>query len=103
MSLEKNNKFKSLSFPTISSSGPNGAIIHYKANKKQIEFKKGDIYLIDSGGQYEFGTTDVTRTLSLDNSDKRIKKIFTRVLKDTSLWQILKLKKEQLVQILIIC
>ena len=79
---KKNNKFKSLSFPTISSSGPNGAIIHYKANKKTNRtLKKGDIYLIDSGGQYEFGTTDVTRTLSLDNSDKRIKKIFTRVLK----------------------
>ena len=36
---------------------------------------------MDSGGQYEFGTTDVTRTLSLDNYNKRIKKIFTRVLK----------------------
>ena len=79
---KKNNKFKSLSFPTISSSGPNGAIIHYKANKKTNRIlKKGDIYLIDSGGQYEFGTTDVTRTLSLGNSNKRIKKIFTRVLK----------------------
>ena len=43
--------------------------------------KKGDIYLVDSGGQYEFGTTDVTRTISLDNSNKRIKDIFTRVLK----------------------
>ena len=79
---KKNNKFKSLSFPTISSSGPNGAIIHYKANKKTNRvLKKGDIYLIDSGGQYEFGTTDVTRTLSLDNLNERIKKIFTRVLK----------------------
>ena len=42
---------------------------------------KGDIYLVDSGGQYEFGTTDVTRTISLNNSSKRIKDIFTRVLK----------------------
>ena len=79
---KKNNKFRSLSFPTISGSGPNGAIIHYKANKKTNRIlKKGDIYLIDSGGQYEFGTTDVTRTLSLDNTNKRIKRIFTRVLK----------------------
>ena len=79
---KKNKNFKSLSFPTISSSGPNGAIIHYKANKKTNRvLKKGDIYLIDSGGQYEFGTTDVTRTLSLGNSNKRIKKIYTRVLK----------------------
>ena len=43
--------------------------------------KKGDIYLVDSGGQYEFGTTDVTRTISLNNKEKRIKNIFTRVLK----------------------
>ena len=43
--------------------------------------KKGDIYLVDSGGQYEFGTTDVTRTISLKNSDKRVKNIFTRVLR----------------------
>ena len=43
--------------------------------------KKGDIYLVDSGGQYRFGTTDVTRTISLKNSNKRIKNIFTRVLK----------------------
>ena len=43
--------------------------------------KTGDIYLVDSGGQYEFGTTDVTRTISLNNTEKRIKKIFTRVLK----------------------
>tara|TARA_B110000116_G_C16630758_1_gene488199 strand:+ start:92 stop:811 length:720 start_codon:yes stop_codon:yes gene_type:complete len=83
LSLEKKNKtFKSLSFPTISGSGPNGAIIHYKANKKSNRtLKKGDLYLVDSGGQYNFGTTDVTRTISLDNKQKRIKNIFTRVLK----------------------
>ncbi len=79
---KKNNKFKFLSFPTISGTGPNGAIIHYKANKKtNRELKKGDIYLVDSGAQYEYGTTDVTRTISLNNSNSRIKDIFTRVLK----------------------
>ena len=79
---KKNSKFKFLSFPTISGSGPNGAIIHYKATKKtDRKLKSGDIYLVDSGGQYEFGTTDVTRTISLNNSNKRIKNIFTRVLK----------------------
>ena len=79
---KKNKKFKFLSFPTISGTGPNGAIIHYKATKKtNRRLKKGDIYLVDSGGQYEFGTTDVTRTISLKNSNKRIKDIFTRVLK----------------------
>ncbi len=79
---KKNDKFKFLSFPTISGSGPNGAIIHYKATKKtDRKFKKGEIYLVDSGGQYEFGTTDVTRTISLQNLNKRIIDIFTRVLK----------------------
>ena len=79
---KKNKRFKFSSFPTISGTGPNGAIIHYKATKKtNRRLKKGDVYLVDSGGQYEFGTTDVTRTISLKNSNKRIKDIFTRVLK----------------------
>ena len=83
LQFRKNNKtFKSLSFPTISGSGPNGAIIHYKANKESNRIlKRGDIYLVDSGGQYKFGTTDVTRTISLNNNQSRIKNIFTRVLK----------------------
>ena len=79
---KQSEKFKFLSFPTISGSGPNGAVIHYNASKKTNRLlKDGDIYLVDSGGQYEFGTTDVTRTISLKNSNKRIKDIFTRVLK----------------------
>ena len=79
---KRNKNFKFLSFPTISGSGPNGAIIHYRASKKSNrKLKKGDIYLVDSGGQYAFGTTDVTRTISLGNNNKRIKNIFTRVLK----------------------
>ena len=83
LKFRKNNKtFQSLSFPTISGSGPNGAIIHYKADKKSNRLlKKGDIYLVDSGGQYNFGTTDVTRTISLENNQPRVKNIFTRVLK----------------------
>ena len=79
---KKNSNFKFSSFPTISGTGPNGAIIHYKATKRTDRvLKKGDIYLVDSGGQYEFGTTDVTRTISLNNQNQRIKNIFTRVLK----------------------
>ena len=79
---KKSQKFKFLSFPTISSTGPNGAIIHYNpTNKTNRILKAGDIYLVDSGGQYEFGTTDVTRTISLKNSNRRAKNIFTRVLK----------------------
>ena len=91
---KKNKKFKFLSFPTISGTGPNGAIIHYKAtHKTDRKLRKGDIYLVDSGGQYEFGTTDVTRTISLKNSNKRIKDIFTRVLKGHIAVSNFKLKK----------
>ena len=79
---KKNKSFRSLSFPTISGSGPNGAIIHYEATYESNRvLKEGDIYLVDSGGQYNFGTTDVTRTISLNNNNQRIKNIFTRVLK----------------------
>ncbi len=77
-----NSKYKFPSFSTISGSGPNSAIIHYKATAKtNRKLKKGDLYLVDSGGQYYFGTTDVTRTLSLDNKSNYIKNIYTRVLK----------------------
>jgi len=79
---KKNKNFKSLSFPTISGTRSNGAIIHYRATKKTNKIlRKGDIYLIDSGGQYNYGTTDVTRTISLNNNNNKIKNIFTRVLK----------------------
>ena len=86
--------FKFLSFPTISGSGPNGAIIHYKASlNSNRQLKKGDIYLVDSGGQYNYGTTDVTRTISLDNNNKKIKDIFTRVLRSHIAVASYKLKK----------
>jgi len=83
LNLRKQNKdFLFSSFPTISGTGPNGAIIHYKATKEtNRRLKNGDIYLVDSGGQYKFGTTDVTRTISLKNSNQKIIEIFTRVLK----------------------
>ena len=92
---KRNKNFKFLSFPTISGAGPNGAIIHYKATRDtDRKLKNGDIYLVDSGGQYEFGTTDVTRTISLKNSNKRIKDIFTRVLKGHIAVANFKLKKK---------
>ena len=96
LKFRKNNKsFRFLSFPTISSSGPNGAIIHYKPTKKSNRIlRKGDIYLVDSGGQYNFGTTDVTRTISLDNKEQKIKNIFTRVLKGHIAVANYKLKKK---------
>jgi len=77
-----NKTYKFPSFNTISGSGPNSAIIHYKASvKSNRTLKKGDLYLVDSGGQYSFGTTDVTRTISLDNNSKSIREIYTRILK----------------------
>ena len=77
-----NSNYKFPSFSTISGSGPNSAIIHYKATiKSNRVLKKGDLYLVDSGGQYHYGTTDVTRTVSLENKSRNIKNIYTRVLK----------------------
>tara|TARA_B100000029_G_scaffold184781_1_gene182346 strand:- start:62 stop:967 length:906 start_codon:yes stop_codon:yes gene_type:complete len=77
-----NASYKFPSFNTISGSGPNSAIIHYKASDKTNRtLKRGELYLVDSGGQYSFGTTDVTRTISLDNKSNYVKEIYTRVLK----------------------
>lgn len=79
---KKNISYKFPSFNTISSAGPNGAIVHYKVNNKtNRSIKKKDIYLCDSGGQYHYGTTDVTRTICFAKQSKRIKNIFTKVLK----------------------
>ena len=79
---KKFKKFKSLSFPTISSCGSNGAVVHYNAKKHTNKrLKDGMLYLIDSGGQYYYGTTDATRTLALNVKNKKIKDIYTRVLK----------------------
>jgi len=70
------------SFDTIAGTGSNGAIIHYRVNKDSNKvIKKSDIFLCDSGGQYNFGTTDVTRTICFSQQKKDIKNVFTRVLK----------------------
>ena len=70
------------SFSTIAGSGPNGAIIHYKSNKQTNRIiNKKDLLLVDSGGQYKWGTTDVTRTITFDKQKNKIKKLYTRVLK----------------------
>mgnify|MGYP000011445258 FL=1 len=81
--LRKRNKaYLFPSFNTISGSGPNSAIIHYKASKiSNRKIKRNDIYLCDSGGQYNYGTTDVTRTICFSKQSLKIKNIFTRVLK----------------------
>ncbi len=70
------------SFDTIAGSGPNGAIIHYKSTPQtNRKINKNDILLIDSGGQYKWGTTDITRTTCLGVVNDKIKSNFTRVLK----------------------
>ena len=79
---KKNKNYVSPSFNTISGSGPNGAIVHYRANgKTNRTIKTKDVYLCDSGGQYHYGTTDVTRTICFSKQSQKIKNIFTKVLK----------------------
>ena len=79
---KKNKKYLYPSFNTIAGTGSNGAIVHYRATKNNSKYiKKSDIFLCDSGGQYKYGTTDVTRTICFSKPKKRIKNIFTRVLK----------------------
>ncbi len=57
---------KDVSFPTIAGTGPNGAIVHYRVTRKtNRRIAPGDLLLIDSGAQYEDGTTDVTRTIAI--------------------------------------
>ena len=78
--LNKNYLYPS--FDTIAGSGKNGAIVHYHAKKESCKIiKKKDIFLCDSGGQYKYGTTDVTRTICFSKPKIRIKNIFTKVLK----------------------
>ena len=82
-SFRKQNKnYLFPSFSTISATGKNGSIIHYRASNKTCRvIKQDDVYLCDSGGQYTYGTTDVTRTISFKKQPKNIKDAFTRVLK----------------------
>ena len=81
--FRKNNKnYLYPSFNTIAGSGSNAAIVHYRSTKKNTKLiNKNDIFLCDSGGQYKYGTTDVTRTLCFSKPKKNIKNIFTKVLK----------------------
>jgi Xaa-Pro aminopeptidase len=70
------------SFDTIAGSGENGAIVHYRAKKVNCRIiNKKDIFLCDSGGQYKYGTTDVTRTICFSEPKAQIKDLFTKVLK----------------------
>ncbi len=75
-------QLKDLSFDSISGAGPNGAIVHYRVSKKtNRKLGRGSLFLIDSGGQYLDGTTDITRTVAIGRPSKEMKDRFTRVLK----------------------
>jgi Xaa-Pro aminopeptidase len=73
---------KDLSFPTIAGSGPNGAVVHYRVTRhSNRRIAPAELFLVDSGGQYEDGTTDVTRTLAVGEPTAEMRDRFTRVLK----------------------
>ncbi|WP_440641968.1 aminopeptidase P family protein [Bradyrhizobium sp. PUT101] len=73
---------RDVSFPTISGTGPNGAIVHYRVTRKSNRrIEPGDLLLIDSGAQYEDGTTDVTRTMAVGEPTDEMRDRFTRVLR----------------------
>ena len=78
----ENPELRDLSFDSISGAGPNGAIVHYKSSEKtNRKLEKGTLYLIDSGGQYVDGTTDITRTVPIGEPTNEMRDRFTRVLK----------------------
>ncbi|MEP5760976.1 MAG: aminopeptidase P family protein [Litoreibacter sp.] len=75
------NSLQDISFETISGAGPNGAIVHYRVSEDTNRvIKDGELYLVDSGGQYLDGTTDITRTLVVGEPTQEQKECFTRVL-----------------------
>ena len=78
----KSKNYFSESFATIAAFGANGAVVHYQPNEKtNKKFSKNGVFLLDSGGQYFDGTTDITRTMAFGKVKKEIKKDFTLVLK----------------------
>ena len=75
-------KLKEISFATISGSGPNGAIVHYRVTEATNRIlNSGELFLVDSGGQYEDGTTDITRTVAIGEPSDEMRQRYTAVLK----------------------
>jgi Xaa-Pro aminopeptidase len=73
---------KDISFPTIAGAGSDGAIVHYRVTSRSNRaVASGELFLIDSGGQYEDGTTDITRTIAVGEPTAEMRDRFTRVLK----------------------
>jgi Xaa-Pro aminopeptidase len=75
------NALKDLSFPTIAGAGPNSAMPHYRVSESSNRRIERGIFLVDSGGQYEDGTTDITRTIAVGRPNRLMRDRFTRVLK----------------------
>ncbi|WP_156255846.1 aminopeptidase P family protein [Sandarakinorhabdus oryzae] len=76
------NSLEDLSFDTISAAGPNAALPHYRVSEEtNLPIRNDSIYLVDSGGQYRDGTTDVTRTMVVGTPTPEMQDRFTRVLK----------------------
>ena len=76
------NVLKDISFDTISGSGPNGAIVHYRVTTAtNRKLAPGELYLVDSGGQYQDGTTDITRTIAIGKPSAEMIERYTLVLK----------------------
>ncbi|MFZ5779629.1 MAG: aminopeptidase P family protein [Pseudomonadota bacterium] len=79
---QETGSLRDLSFDTISGAGPNGAIVHYHAlPETERTLEPGSLYLVDSGGQYRDGTTDITRTVAIGTPTPEMRDRFTRVLK----------------------
>ena len=73
---------KDLSFETISGAGSNGAIVHFRVTTDTVQkLARGSLYLVDSGGQYQDGTTDITRTVPIGTPTEEMANRFTLVLK----------------------
>jgi Xaa-Pro aminopeptidase len=73
---------KDVSFPSISGAGPDGAIVHYRVTRStDRKIVSGELFLIDSGGQYQDGTTDITRTVAVGEPTPEMRERFTLVLK----------------------
>jgi Xaa-Pro aminopeptidase len=78
----ESGQLKDISFPTIAGSGPNGAVVHYRVTRhSNRRIAPGELFLIDSGAQYQDGTTDVTRTIVVGEPSAEMRDRFTRVLK----------------------
>lgn len=73
---------RDVSFDTISGAGPNGAIMHYRVSRAtNRKLAKGELFLLDSGAQYQDGTTDITRTVPIGQPTEEMRERFTLVLK----------------------